>query len=584
MNIKYFLSEVFQQAFEAKGYKNVDVMLQVSQKFADYQVNGCMRIAKQYGIPPRDIAQLIIDWLQQSSYQSVFSKLEVAGPGFININLDERWLNTQITLQLNDRRCGVEQTSKVETIIVDYSSPNLAKEMHVGHLRSTIIGDAMVKILEFQGHHVIRQNHMGDWGTQFGMLIAQLKYLALDKELEGQQLADLEYFYRQAKQHFDEDEGFANTAREMVVALQAGEQQCLDLWKQFIHVSLDHAQQIYDQLDVSLNKNDVMPESAYNDQLEVIINDLTEAKLLLEDNGAKVVLLDEFKNREGESTAAIVQKSDGGYLYLSTDIACIKHRLLNLKGDRLLYFIDARQSLHMQQLFSIARKLGWLQSQQAHHYAFGTMMGADGKPFKTRSGEVVKLKDLLDESVQRAAYLVSSKNPELDNETCQTIARVVGIGAVKYADLSKTRTNDYIFDWDAILSFDGNTAPYLQYAYTRINSLIEKVLKFNKDNVQEQISLSAEQWLIEDDIEKQLRLKLLQFPELIEKISTNAYPHELCNYLYDIASLYMKFYEQCPVMNAADAIKTSRIGLCQLTSNVLKLGLSLLGIDVLQKM
>ncbi len=573
MNIKQRLHSIFVDAFKANGIDNPEPMLQASQKFGDYQANGCMRAAKQMGQSPRELASQIVDWLKLSDHAGLFKQLEVAGPGFINIHLADAWLNQQLSHQLHTGNCGIQLTDAPQTIVIDYSSPNLAKEMHVGHLRGTVIGDVMVRILSELGHTVIRQNHMGDWGTQFGMLIAAMQLESVQNNMD-MELADLEQFYRKAKSCFDDDKAFANHARDMVVLLQSGDKNCLKLWRQFIGISIDHSQQLYDKLGISLTKDDIMAESAYNLMLKPIVNELTEKGLIVEDKDAKVIFLEEFSNRDGEPAAAIVQKNDGGYLYLTTDLAALKYRINTLLAERLLYFIDARQSLHMQQLFTIGKKADWIsEHHQLEHCPFGTVMGKDGKPFKTRSGEVVKLQDLVDESIERATQLVATKNQNLSKNQCAYIGKVVGIGAIKYAELSITRTSDYIFDWDIMLSFEGNTAPYLQYAFTRIRSLLAKAN-----------SVTEEGWHIQQPIEQALRLKLLQFPDVIAQIAINSFPHELCNYLFELAGLYMKFYEQCPVINSEEPIRSSRLKLCELTSKVIEKGLSLLGIEVLEMM
>ncbi|MCG8612347.1 MAG: arginine--tRNA ligase, partial [Pseudomonadales bacterium] len=460
-----------------------------------------------------------------------------------------------------------------------YSAPNLAKEMHVGHLRSTIIGDAQARLMTFFGHNVVRQNHIGDWGTQFGMLTAELEETLQGEDMSNFQLKDLESFYQQSKKHFDEDPEFADKARDYVVKLQGGDENVLKLWQQFIDLSLQHSEELYDKLNVSLTRNDVYGESAYNNDLPVLVKDLQDKGLVQEDNGAQVAFLDELADKEGNPSVVIVQKQGGGYLYATTDLAAIRYRVNTLNADRVLYFIDSRQSLHMKQVFTLARKAGFAPDDlELTHCAFGTMMGEDGKPFKTRSGGVVKLADLLDEAIERAGTLVADKNPDLESAERADIARKVAIGAVKYADLSKTRTNDYIFSWDAMLSFEGNTAPYLQYAYTRIQSIFRKA-GVTPDSISGPIVLSAPQ-------ERALGVKLAQFEEMLDQVNREALPHLVCNYLYDLASLYMSFYEHCPVLkdNVTPEDRDSRLKLCALTAATLKIGLDLLGIEVMDIM
>jgi arginyl-tRNA synthetase len=460
--------------------------------------------------------------------------------------------------------------------VVDLSSPNLAKEMHVGHLRSTIIGDAVARVLEFLGDEVIRQNHVGDWGTQFGMLLAYV--MEQPKGFDSPELADLEDFYRAAKQRFDESPEFAERARKLVVELQAGDAECLRLWKQFNELSLSHAQQVYDRLNVRLTPEDVKGESAYNAELADIVSSLNAKGLLSESNGAQCVFLDEFKNAEGNPLPVIVQKAGGGYLYATTDLASMRYRSQQLKADRALYFVDQRQALHFQMTFEVARRADFVRSDmQLEHMGFGTMNGADGRPFKTRDGGTVKLVDLLDEAEQRAYSLVKGKNPDLDEGELRQIARAVGIGAVKYADLSKHRTSDYSFNFEQMLSFEGNTAPYLLYAYTRVASVFRK-LGTGMDGVGGEINLEAEQ-------EQALGAKLAQFAEVLNGVGEKGVPHLLCSYLYDLAGLFSSFYEHCPILTAEnETVKQSRLRLAALTGKTLKQGLALLGLETLERM
>ena len=547
-------------------------LLNISGKpqFGDYQANGAMGAAKYLKTNPRDLAQKILD---QVDLSGIAEKTEIAGPGFINITLK----NDYIANCLKD--CLDKPTVQSNIVVVDYSAPNLAKEMHVGHLRSTIIGDAIARTLEYQGHQVIRQNHMGDWGTQFGMLIAELELQLSQGEQAELALSDLEVFYQQSKKHFDADPDFADTARAYVVKLQSGDANCLKLWQQFIDVSVAHNSEIYKQLNVGLTAEHIKPESAYNDDLQMIVEDLIQKQLAIESDGAKVVFLNELADKNGDPSPMIVQKSGGGFLYATTDLAALKYRADTLNVDRVLYFIDARQSLHMKQVFATSRKANYVSdSVSLEHHAFGTMMGSDGKPFKTRTGGTVKLADLLVEAVERAGKLVREKNSDLNEEEITTIARKVGIGAVKYADLSKTRTNDYIFDWNSMLSFEGNTAPYLQYAYTRIYSI------FRKADIQ--LEDFSAKLIIAQTQEKQLALKLLQFNEVINQVAIDCYPHSLCNYLYELSSLFMTFYEHCPILKSdiAPEIEQSRLQLCAYSASILDKGLDLLGIETMEKM
>jgi arginyl-tRNA synthetase len=581
-SIKVILSEHFQRAMLAAGIPaECGPHIAPSKKagFGDYQANGAMGAAKKMGKNPREVAQLIID---QLDIVSIAEKTEIAGPGFINIHLCNTWLAQQLVAFRNNPTDAFK-TPQPQTIVVDYSAPNLAKEMHVGHLRSTIIGDALVRLLELQGHSVIRQNHVGDWGTQFGMLLVELESYLQSGEQADLALNDLEVFYQQSKKHFDESEAFANKARDYVVKLQSGDTAMLKLWNAFRDTSLAHSQEIYNKLNVTLAPKDVRGESAYNDDLSVLVTELKDKNLAVESQGATVVFLDELADKEGNPSPVIIQKQGGGYLYATSDLAALRYRTNTLKADRLLYFIDARQSLHMQQVFTLARKAQFTnEATSLEHHAFGTMMGSDGKPFKTRDGGTVKLADLLDEAIVRAEKLVRSRSEEkgfsLSEPEYQEIGRKVGIGAVKYADLSKTRTNDYIFNWETMLSFEGNTAPYLQYAYTRIQSIFRKA-EVNPEQITGDIVLTQTD-------EKTLAIKLLQSVEVIEQISHDAYPHLLCNYLYDVASLYMRFYESCPILKdgVSEAEKNSRLQLCDATAAILKMGLEILGIEVMERM
>ena len=579
MSIKSLLNKKVLAAMAAAGIPEgcaAHVTASTRPDFGDFQANGAMAAAKQLKTNPRELAQKIIDNLDLND---IASKVEIAGPGFINIHLSTQFLAQQLSDTAAQGNLGIAPATEPQTVVVDYSGPNLAKEMHVGHLRSTIIGDAVVRVLEALGHKVIRQNHMGDWGTQFGMLIAELEEHLGTGEQAELALSDLEGFYQQAKKHFDDDADFANKARDYVVKLQAVDEHCRKLWQQFINISIAHSEDIYRDLNVTLRHGDIRPESAYNPDLPVIINDLQTQNLAVEDQGAQVVFLEELADKKGNPSPVIVQKSGGGYLYATTDLAALRYRSQQLNADRALYFIDARQSLHMKQVFTLSRKAGFVHSDMSlEHHPFGTMMGKDGKPFKTRTGGTVKLADLLVEANERATALVREKNPALSDEEVTSIGRKVGIGAVKYADLSKTRTNDYIFDWDAMLSFEGNTAPYLQYAYSRVQSI------FRKAGVDSQ-QFGTITDLIEPQ-EKTLALNLLQFTEVLQQVADDAYPHVLCNYLYDLASAYMSFYEHCPVLKEGveETTRNNRLALCRLTAETIAKGLELLGIEVMERM
>ncbi|MGU0038944.1 arginine--tRNA ligase [Citrobacter freundii complex sp. 2025EL-00176] len=577
MNIQALLSEKVSQAMIAAGAP-ADCEPQVRQsakvQFGDYQANGMMAVAKKLGMAPRQLAEQVLTHLDLNG---IASKVEIAGPGFINIFLDPAFLAQHVQQALTSDRLGVTQPAK-QTVVVDYSAPNVAKEMHVGHLRSTIIGDAAVRTLEFLGHNVIRANHVGDWGTQFGMLIAWLE--KQQQENAGEMaLADLEGFYRDAKKHYDEDEAFAERARSYVVKLQGGDEYFREMWRKLVDITMSQNQLTYDRLNVTLTRDDVMGESLYNPMLPGIVADLKAKGLAVESEGAIVVFLDEYKNKEGEPMGVIIQKKDGGYLYTTTDIACAKYRYETLHADRVLYYIDSRQHQHLMQAWTIVRKAGYVpDSVPLEHHMFGMMLGKDGKPFKTRAGGTVKLADLLDEALERARRLVAEKNPDMPADELEKLANAVGIGAVKYADLSKNRTTDYIFDWDNMLAFEGNTAPYMQYAYTRVLSV------FRKADIDEG-ALANAQVIIREDREAQLAARLLQFEETLTVVAREGTPHVMCAYLYDVAGLFSGFYEHCPILSAENEdIRNSRLKLAQLTAKTLKLGLDTLGIETVERM
>ena len=575
MRLKTLLTQRFSAAMTAAGVPiDCPPMISLSSKpqFGDYQANGAMAAAKRMDEKPRDLAEKII---AKVDLEGIADSLEIAGPGFINIHLSPKFLAD--CLSSFDTSNDIQEQPK--NIVIDYSSPNLAKEMHVGHIRTTIIGDCLARVLEHQGHNVIRQNHMGDWGTQFGMLIAELEIQLDEGDNAELALNDLEVFYQQAKQHFDADPDFANTARDYVVKLQSGDAHCRELWQKFIKVSIAHSVEIYRQLNVGLREEHVMAESAYNNELQTLVDDLMTQEIARDSEGAKVVFLPELADKNGNPSPMIIQKSGGGFLYATTDLAALKYRANKLSAHRILYFIDARQTLHMKQVFITGRKAQYVPAGVSlEHHSFGTMMGSDGRPFKTRTGGTVKLSDLLDEAEQRAETIIREKNSDLSDSEIREVAKKVGIGAVKYSDLSITRTNDYIFNWDSMLSFEGNTSPYLQYAYTRISSIFRKA-NCRPDLLDGKIVINEQQ-------EKNLALKLLQFHEVLDQVATDCYPHTLCAYLYELASVFMTFYEHCPVLkdNVSKPIQTSRLMLCASSAETLACGLDLLGIEVMEKM
>ncbi|MCH8256700.1 MAG: arginine--tRNA ligase [Proteobacteria bacterium] len=574
MNLKQLLDDKVTAAMTAAGVPDAQAVVKQAQRleFGHYQVNGIMAAAKKQKTNPRELAEKVLVQLGDD----VNLCLEVAGPGFINITLTPAFLaHTLQKLQPSERLGIDEEPGKV--IVVDYSAPNLAKEMHIGHLRSTTIGDAAVRILEFLGHQVVRANHVGDWGAQFGSLLAYMDQLEKQGEKPSSELKDLEKFYQSASALFRTDETFAKKARNFVVKLQSGDEKCLAMWKEFIAESTRHCQAVYDQLNITLTTDDIMAESAYNDDLPKVVEELNQRDLLVESDGAQCVFLDEFKGKDDKPLPAIVQKSDGGYPYMATDLAAVRYRTNSLNAHEVLYFVGTQQLLHLSQVFAVATAAGYISKEQRfRHLPFGWVLKTDGTPFKTRDGADVKLIDVLNEAVDRAYKLVEEKNPDLSPEDKKNIARVVGIGAIKYAELSKNRITDYIFDWDTMLSFEGNTAPYLQYAYTRIRSI------FRRENISSR-DISGE-FHLTDEAEIRLAVKLLQFSEAIDGVIEDYQANVLCNYLFGLAGTFMTFYEVCPVLKASEPHRTSRLLLCDLTARTLHRGLNLLGIETVEQM
>ncbi|HQK34553.1 MAG TPA: arginine--tRNA ligase [Spirochaetia bacterium] len=550
------------------------VRFAADSRFGDVQINCAMQLAKTFGKAPREIAEKIAQALPQNS---IIVKTEIAGPGFINITLADAYIGTCISAMLNDSRCGIPESQKHDIIAIDYSAPNVAKEMHIGHLRSTIIGDALVRILEFLGHTVLKRNHLGDWGTQFGMLIENLVDTSWDLASDHQ-ISDLNALYQEAKQRFDTDPAFAERARKRVVLLQSGDETTLKLWRALIEESKRHFAEIYHMLDVTLEESDYYPESFYNDMLPGIVQELLGKGIAVMSNGAVCVFIDEITGKNKEPVPLIVQKSDGGFGYDTTDLAAIRHRILDLHASRLLYVVGAPQAQHFAMIFAAAKKAGWLQEPvRAEHVAFGSILGEDGKPFKTRSGESVKLYDVLTEAINRAFAIVHEKAKDIPLDEQKKIAQAIGIGAVKYADLSNDRVKDYVFNWDRMLSFDGNTAPYLQNAYVRIKSI------FRKAGLDESTFTALVDTFAVPE-ERQLALELLKAGDYLHQVERSLEPHRLCGYLYNLASLFHAFYEKCPVLTAAPHDKQRRLALAKGTAQVLELCMGLLGIHVIDRM
>ncbi|MHB1090439.1 MAG: arginine--tRNA ligase [Ilumatobacteraceae bacterium] len=543
---------------------------------ADAQVNGSLALAKQLGKAPRDVAQAVLD---ETDLSDVCSAVEIAGPGFVNLTFSDEFLASELVHAAEDPRLGVRLAATPVTAVVDYSAPNVAKEMHVGHLRSTVIGDALVRMLQYVGHRVIRENHVGDWGTPFGMLIEHLVDLGEASAAEELSVGDLDSFYRQARTKFDASDEFKERARQRVVLLQGGDAETLRLWKVLVAESMRYFKSVYDTLGVLLTEGDLKGESSYNHLLPEVVERLAEHGLLTTSDGAEVVFVAGFVNRDNEPLPLIIRKTDGGYNYATSDLACVIDRVERLGASLLLYVVGAPQAQHLQMVEAVAKQVGWLSPPtQMVHVGFGNVLGTDRKILKSRSGEVVKLDALLAESIERATLAVQEKNPQLDAALQRHIARQVGIGAVKYADLSTDRIKDYMFDWDRMLSFDGNTSPYLQYAHARICSI------FRKADV-ERSSVRSVKLTIGHEAERALTLRILQFDTAVWDTLDKFSPHRLCTYLHDLATEFSAFYEHCPVLRAeSDTQRRSRLALCDMTARVLESGLALLGIDTPEQM
>ncbi|QYX33585.1 arginine--tRNA ligase [Sphaerospermopsis torques-reginae] len=578
--LKIKLQQALAAAFGA-DYTQVDPILVPASnpKFGDFQANVALSLSKKLGMQPRAIATAIVEKLDVSD---ICEPPEIAGPGFINLKLQTSYLEAQLNAIKTDPRLGVPKVQNPQKEIVDFSSPNIAKEMHVGHLRSTIIGDCIARILEFRGHEVLRLNHVGDWGTQFGMLIAYLRevYPEALTTANALDIGDLVSFYRQAKQRFDADETFQETARQEVVRLQAGAEDTLHAWKLLCEQSRREFQVIYDLLDIKLIERG---ESFYNPLLTKVVEDLETVGLVEENQGAKCVFLEGFTNREGDPLPLIVQKSDGGYNYATTDLAALRYRIEKDQAKRIIYVTDAGQANHFAQFFQVANKAGWIpENVELVHVPFGLVLGEDGKKFKTRSGDTVRLKDLLDEAISRSRTDLEARLKEESREETEqfikNVADVVGISAVKYADLSQNRTSNYVFSYDKMLSLKGNTAPYMLYAYVRTQG-ISREGNIDFANLGRDAKI-----ILKEDTELTLAKHILQLDEIIAEVEQDLLPNRLCDYLYNLSEKFNKFYDKCPVLKSEEPIKTSRLMLCYLTARTLKLGFDLLGIKVLERM
>jgi arginyl-tRNA synthetase len=566
------LARLFKEAIVrafGDAHANTDPMLRPSD-FADYQANVALGLKKALGKAPRDIAAEIVQALRA---EHCLEKVEIAGPGFINLTLRNDFLAAELTRVAKDRTLGIAPPERPDTVVIDYSSPNIAKEMHVGHLRSTIIGDAIARVLSATGDRVIRQNHLGDWGTPFGMLIEHL----LDGGAgAGHSIEDLNEFYRAARVKFDDDPAFAERARKRVVLLQSGDAQTLARWQEIIDASKRYLARLYDLLDIELTESDVAGESLYNPMLAEVVDELIQKGIAVESEGAICVFPPGFKGREGKPVPLIVRKQDGGYGYGTTDLAAIRYRVKKLGATRIIYVVGTPQSQHLAMAFKTAQLAGWLlPPARAEHVNFGSVLGEDGKMFKARAGETVRLIDLCNEAVERARATVAERSRDLDPEAAARVARAVGIGAVKYADLSSDRIKDYVFSWERMLSLDGNTAPYVQYAHARCRSILKKSGE----------TAEITPILIQHDAERTLARRLLAFPSIVSEVACGLEPHKLCTYLYDLATSYSSFFENCPVLKAeTDELRRSRLGMVDLSARVLERGLGLLGIEAPERM
>jgi arginyl-tRNA synthetase len=560
----------FQAAVDALA-PDVDPVLRPSEH-GDYQVNGAMAIAKRLGTNPREIAQAIID---ATDLQGV-GRAEIAGPGFINVYLDGDFVNQHLSEQANDDRLGVAERES-RTVVIDYSHPNVAKEMHVGHLRSTVIGDSLRRMKEFMGDVVIARNHIGDWGTNFGMLIEHLVDVGEDEIVQAFSIGDLDGFYRQARQKFNEDPNFADRSRRRVVLLQAGDAETLALWSMLVRQSTAYFEEVYRKLDVRLKPDEVVGESAYNDQLHAVLDDLKAAGLVVESEGAQCVFPPGFTKRDGEPLPLIIQKSDEGFGYAATDLAAVRNRVDVLGADDIYYVVGAPQAQHLEMVFATARMAGWLpDSVCCEHVPFGNVLGPDRKMFKSREGGTVRLIALIDEAVERADEQLAQRDPELDGDTRHALAYVIARAALKYADLSNERQKDYVFDLDRMVSFEGDTGPYLCYAHARIRSIFRRL---SEPWMPETVSFT-----LAHPAERALAMVTLRFPEALDAASDQLAPHKLCAYLFELAQAFTAFYEACPVLKSEGATRQERLALCDLVAKTLSLGLDLLGITAPERM
>jgi arginyl-tRNA synthetase len=558
-----------------------DPVIRPSQ-FADFQSNAALPLARRLESErgekqnPRAVANEIVAKLD---LDGICSKVEISGPGFINLTLSDEWIADQAQAMKDDERLGVPVAEPALIIPVDYSAPNVAKEMHVGHLRTTVVGDAFCRTAEFRGHKVIRQNHVGDWGTPFGMLIEHLLDVGEESPEAEQLKTDPNVFYQAARVKFDSDERFADRARQRVVSLQAGDAETLRIWHELVDLSKAYFNRIYQRLDVTLTDDDLAGESMYNDQLAAMCNELEARGIATMSEGALCVFLDGFTGREGKPVPLIIRKSDGGYGYGTTDLATIKYRSQVLHADRAIYVIGAPQALHLRMVWETARKAGWLGRTVPFHAQIGNVLGTDGKILRTRSGETIKLSEFIDEAVERAGKVIADK--EYDEETRKEIAWAVGVGAMKYADLSVARDSEYVFDWDRMLATTGNTGPYLQYAAVRIRSIFRRA-----ESTPDQATAPI---VIGQPAERALALHLLGFGAAIDALIEDVTPHKLATYIFELASHFTTFFEQCPVVMQEGRpvpaeLRDPRLALCAVTLQTLTTGLGLLGVTTPDRM
>ncbi|HEY3811468.1 MAG TPA: arginine--tRNA ligase [Acidimicrobiales bacterium] len=578
VGLSQLLAERLQQAFDTLEPGADPALRPSTRPGVDFQANGALALAKRAGARPAEVAAGVVAAAELSD---VCDRVEVAPQGFINLTIDDRFLARCVQTQAADDRLGVDPALVPRRVVVDYSSPNVAKEMHAGILRTTIIGDALCRMLTFAGHDVIRENHVGDWGTPFGMLIEHLVDIGEEEGAHELSVGELDVFYKQARTAFDASPEFQDRSRRRVVLLQSGDPETLRLWRLLVDQSVAYFEEVYTKLGVLLTRDDVLGESFYNDLLPVVIDELATAGLLVDSDGAKCVFPPGYTNREGEPLPLIIQKSDGGYGYATSDLAALRDRFGRLHADLALYVVGAPQAQHLAMCFDVAAEVGWVPSSAAAvHVSFGSVLGADRKMLRSRAGESVKLVDLLDEAVARAGVRVREINPDLDAAAAAMVARQVGIGAVKYADLSTDRIRDYVFDWDRMLALEGNTAVYLQYAHARCRSIFRR-----GDIDPAPYQSGAVPVLLREPAERVLALALLGLGPAVASVLESWSPHKLCTYLFELAGVYTSFYESCPVLRAEDpAVRDSRLALCALTASVLACGLGVLGIEVPDRM